>query len=179
MKQRLRQKARTLGSELSDEWIRSASASIRVQLEHLLEDIDYRTIGIYMPMRDEPQLGDLYEFMEAEGRELFLPRVLDAEHIAYYRYKSGDSLEENGCFALKEPLLTSLESDEALDVLLVPAIHFYNNYRLGRGKGYYDRYIAKHRPKHLIGLTLGVLGDEAFEAEAWDIPMDIVLRPKY
>lgn len=178
MKQVLRQRARTLSRVLTDEWLRSASASVRVQLEHLLEDIDYQTIGVYMPMRDEPQLGDLYEFMEAEGKELFLPRVLDGERMTYYRYKTGDSLEENGSFAIKEPLPTSGESDKELDILLIPAVHFYNNYRLGRGKGYYDRHITKHRPKYLIGLTLGILGDEAFEPEVWDIPMDIVLRPK-
>lgn len=179
MKQALRQKAKALSKALEAQWLRAASISIRVQLEQLLEDIDYKSIGIYMPMRDEPQLDELYEFMQAEGRELYLPRVIDGEEIAFYRYHCQDMLEENGRFALREPLLSAERYDKALDILLVPALHYHNNYRLGRGKGYYDRYISQRRAGLMIGLTLGILKDEAFEPDSWDIPMDIVLRPKH
>lgn len=178
MKQALRQKARALGKSLSEAERQRRSASVYAQLVELLEAFDYQRIGIYMPMHDEPDLGGLYDFLELEGKELYLPRVLDDERIAMLRYRSGDTLERNGRFALREPELGASPMLEPLDVVLVPAVHFYRGYRLGRGKGYYDRYLAELRPRHLVGLSLGLLGQTPFDPDPWDEAMDFVLQPK-
>ncbi|MDY3090092.1 MAG: 5-formyltetrahydrofolate cyclo-ligase [Porphyromonas sp.] len=178
MKQALRQRARELGKSLSIEERQRRSASVYAQLVELLEAFDYQRIGIYMPMHDEPELGGLYDFLELEGKELYLPRVIDSERIVMLRYRSGDTLERNGRFALREPELVAGPMPEPLDVVLVPAVHFHNGYRLGRGKGYYDRYLAELRPRYLIGLSLGLLGQAPFCPDPWDEAMDFVIQPK-
>lgn len=178
MKQALRQRARELGKSLSIEERQRRSASVYAQLVELLEAFDYQRIGIYMPMHDEPDLGDLYDFLELEGKELYLPRVIDRERIVMLRYRGGDKLESNGRFALREPELVAGPMPEPLDVVLVPAVHFHNGYRLGRGKGYYDRYLAELRPRYLIGLSLGLLGQAPFCPDPWDEAMDFVIQPK-
>lgn len=148
------------------------------RLKARLSEIDYSTIGLYMPLGDEPDLRPLYRELEAMGRSLYLPRVLDRERIVYHRYRCGDSLEESQAFSLNEPLPTAKPMEGDIDILVVPAVHYYKGYRLGRGKGYYDRYLAEHSPKHLIGVTLNLLGDASFAIDPWDKPMHEVLTPK-
>lgn len=178
MKQALRKRAKLLAQGLDDEWRRAASADVVSQLEGLLRSWDYRSIGLYRAMADEVDLSDIFAPLATEGKDLYLPRVMDAEQIAFYRYIVGDDLERVGSYKLEEPRTTAEQAVDALDVLLVPAVHYYQNYRLGRGKGYYDRYIAAYPPKHLVGLSLGLLGDAPFAPEAWDKPMHICLSPR-
>lgn len=175
MKQQLRKQAKTLSLALGAAERTRRSSDIREQVRALLARLSYRTIGLYMPMEDEVDLCPLFAVLEGEGKELYLPRVMDAERIAFYRYHAGDTLETNGAFALREPAPSEYPAPDRLDVLIVPALHFYKGYRLGRGKGYYDRYLAEHPATHTIGVTLGVLGETPIPIDTWDIPMDYVL----
>lgn len=175
MKQQLRKQAKAFSLALATDERARRSRDICEQVKSLLAHLPYRTIGLYMPMADEVDLCPLYRVLEDEGKELYLPRVMDTERIAFYRYHTGDELEINGAFALSEPTLSQYPAPDSLDVLIVPALHFYKGYRLGRGKGYYDRYLAEHPTTHTIGVTLGVLGDTPMPIDAWDIPMDYVL----
>lgn len=178
MKQQLRQSARTLSLALSAEAHKQASLSLCRQINNYLETISYQHIGVYMPLKDEPDIQPLYSSLENQGKCLYLPRVLGEEKIAFYPYRTQDILDESKYFALREPSLQLPHYAQALDVLLVPALHFYKGYRLGRGKGYYDRYLAHWRPKHLLGLSLAPLkASEAFDIAPWDIPMDKVFTP--
>uniref|UniRef100_A0A7S4JL58 5-formyltetrahydrofolate cyclo-ligase n=2 Tax=Paramoeba aestuarina TaxID=180227 RepID=A0A7S4JL58_9EUKA len=70
-----------------------------------------------------------------------------------------------------------------LDLILCPGLGFdTQNQRLGRGKGYYDRYIQKaisssHPPPKLIGIALKEQKVDSVPTDAHDIPMDEVLFP--
>ena len=59
-----------------------------------------RRIGLYEALPDEPSLQSL---LEAPGdKEFFIPRVEDAETIAFYSYNP-EKLQEGGAFGIKEP----------------------------------------------------------------------------
>lgn len=70
----------------------------------------------------------------------------------------------------------------ALDIVLVPGTAFLlNGFRLGSGKGYYDRYFKKKPDALKIGLiyqTLLVGLDDAFAwiPDSWDIPVDKIIH---
>ncbi len=65
------------------------------------------------------------------------------------------------------------------DIILVPGMGFdqHTGHRLGRGAGYYDRYLAE-RPE---ALTIGLAFDEQvvtkLSAESHDIPMRLIITP--
>ncbi len=91
----------------------------------------------------------------AEGKALYLPRCLDdAGQMAFYRVQALEELE-SGSFGVREPSLAAPQYNMDLDgqaLCLVPGLCFDNKgYRLGYGKGYYDRFLAKFR-----GVTLGL-----------------------
>ena len=179
MKHELRLRARAIAQHINQDWHTEVSASVCSRLYSYLQEFDYQSIGLYMPMRDEVDVRPLISKLQKEGKSVYLPKVINRSDIAFFHYEEGDTLERNGVFSLEEPSADKKAIETALDILIVPAVHFYCGYRLGQGKGYYDRYLSKYPPKHLLaGITLGLLGNEPFPQDEWDIPMKIIFSPK-
>ena len=109
----------------------------------------------YAALPEEIQTDGVLRLALAEGKALYLPRCLnDAGQMAFYRVQALEDLE-SGSFGVREPSLAALQYNMDLDgqaLCLVPGLCFDNKgYRLGYGKGYYDRFLAKFR-----GATLGL-----------------------
>lgn len=173
----LRTELRQLSRQhLTPELRERGSASIVAQLSAHPLWAGARRVGLYMALGDEPCLDAL--LTESHGKELFLPRVLDGEHMAFFRYEPEQTLERSRSFGLLEPSLASEEADPStLDLLIIPALAYDEaGYRLGRGKGYYDRYLAKC-PARCIGVTLGLRRIHRLPTDAWDKPVEVVLYP--
>ena len=59
---------------------------------------------------------------------------------------------------------------------MVPALCFdKKGYRLGRGKGYYDRFLALCPQAYKIGVTIGMMSVEELPGDPWDLPMHEVI----
>ena len=109
----------------------------------------------YAALPEEIQTDGILRRALAEGKALYLPRCLDdAGQMAFYRVQALEDLE-SGSFGVREPSLAAPQYNMDLDgqaLCLVPGLCFDNKgYRLGYGKGYYDRFLAKFR-----GVTLGL-----------------------
>lgn len=154
------------------------SASLIAQLRDLIaRHGSWRRLGVYMALPDEPELMPLFCELSAAGYEICLPRVSGVE-MDFYHWRAGEPLEEAGAFGIREPRLGAQRvAPESLDLIVVPAIAFdARRYRLGRGRGYYDRYLPQTRAV-TVGVSLGLLPLERLEEDVWDRPMDLVLSP--
>ena len=142
-RQYLEQKRRIVNEEER----RSASASV---VESLLQNdkfIAARRVLIYYPMRHEISLLGLLD--AAPDKEYFLPKV-HRSSIEVLPYKKGDLLKR-GKFGVKEPQSATFRGD--LDLIIVPGVGFdKNNYRIGRGGGYYDRFLKRYSKVPSIGV---------------------------
>ena len=49
-------------------------------------------------------------------------------------------------------------------------------YRLGRGKGYYDRYLSR-TGAYRIGVSYGIERVDRLPREEWDLPMNELIYP--
>lgn len=136
---------------------------------------EYRHIGCYMPMADEPDLTDLFVAW-AHERHIYLPKVCSSQDIAFYPFEGLDRLVPSGQYRILEPHGEERPiAPSDLDLIIVPAVAYDQaGYRLGRGKGYYDRYLA-HCRAYKVGVTLGLMPIESLPRDPWDIPMDLVL----
>ena len=92
------------------------------------------------------------------------------------RVISGYEMLSSGTFGIPEP---SNKSDILMpwdiDMAVVPAVSYdYDGFRLGRGKGYYDRYLC-----HVKGIKVGLAREKTMvksvPREEHDIPVDIVV----
>ena len=133
-----------------------------------------KVILAYYALPDEVDTHALLDELVAEGKTVLLPKVLDDKTMELRRYTGCHSLCE-GAFHIMEPTGVPLTDEAQIDIALIPGVAFDSyGHRLGRGKGYYDRFLVRFNRK-----TIGVCFDFQKVAEvpvdAYDIAVDRVV----
>jgi 5-formyltetrahydrofolate cyclo-ligase len=125
---------------------------------------DAKVILAYYSLPDEVDTHVLIHELVAEGKTVLLPKVLDDTTMELRRYTGPQDLSE-GAFHIMEPMGVPFTDLSQIDVALIPGIAFDSQgHRLGRGKGYYDRFLTAY-----TGKTLGICFDFQKVAE---VPVD-------
>jgi len=94
-----------------------------------------KNVLMFYPLKYEINLLPLLN----DEKKFYLPRIKN-ENLEICAYKLGDKLKES-IFKTKEPLSKPINTD-ILDLIILPGLAAdKNNYRLGYGKGYYDRLL--------------------------------------
>ena len=111
----------------------------------------FGTVFLFLSRNTEIDTQPLLELALKEGRKVFAPRI-EAEKIVFYPLLSPDGPWRKGPLGIREPgdfLRESGESGPATAehfpaLILTPGLAFdREGNRLGRGKGYYDRFFAE------------------------------------
>ena len=98
----------------------------------------------YYSLPDEVCTRQLLDELVDDGKIVLLPKVLDDETMELHRYQSSADLRE-GAFHIMEPVGEAFTDFEKIDIVLVPGMAFdAAGHRLGRGRGYYDRFLMAH-----------------------------------
>jgi len=135
-------------------------------------------IALYMPIDEELLLDPLMEKLPQGSVKMCFPRV-EGEEISFCEAETTDSFEK-GSFSIPEPGENLKKVDPAqIDIMLVPGMAYDScGIRLGRGKGYYDRFCGK-MDKKLRPLFIGVTANKnifsAFPADTWDLKVDALV----
>lgn len=155
---------RSIGARL-DQWV---NAWITARRNGSVQPV----IGVYWPIRAEPDLMDVWLRWLGEGRRLALPRIIDADRpLAFGRWCPGQALTD-ASFGTRipepfEPVLPAL--------LVMPCVGFdARAFRLGYGGGYYDRTLAA-LGVDAVGVCHEIGWMAAFAPEAHDRPMRALL----
>ena len=136
--------------------------------------VDYHIYGVFSAIRTEPDLSLLIETANRTDKIVLYPRI-ENENMVFAHVNKNNPLM-SGAFSILEPQTPAFK--EKIDLIFVPGLMFgLNGSRLGRGKGYYDRFLA-----NIDTVKIGVcfehnLRDELPE-EPHDIRMDGVLTEK-
>lgn len=155
---------------------RSASEAVCGRILALPAYRDAAAVMAYVAVRGELDLGPVIGRVLADGKALFLPRVLNPD-MAAVRVNSLDELVP-GCWGIPEPTGTQTASAADIDLILVPGVAFDRACsRMGQGKGYYDRFLGGGH-----GFALGVCYHaqllDALRPQGHDAPMDAVLTER-
>lgn len=149
------------------------------EIEKLIEEKDElkkaQTIMIFWPLKDEPDLRELIRKFKASGKRLVLPRVNGSE-LELYEFDDEEKLNKSE-LSVYEPNGDNAKvvSIEDIDVVCVPGLAFNRGgYRMGRGKGFYDRFLARLLP-HTY--TLGVCyKEQVIDNIPFDPSLDQVVK---
>lgn len=149
-----------------------ADAAIAAGVRHWLSDKSVAILGVYWPLRGEPDLRPLYEELRAQGIRLALPVVVQSgAPLLYAAWMPGDALEKD---AGGVPAPVSREAVDP-DCLLVPCVGFTaGNLRLGYGGGFYDRTLAARPGVRAAGIAYRRTASE-FPAGPHDLALDAII----
>lgn len=140
----------------------------------ILNSIDFKNaknIAIYYPIKNEI---DITSLLNINTKNFFLPRC-NGNDLEFCQYLGSESIK-TGSYNIKEPISEKI-NPEILDIIYIPALMANkNNYRLGYGKGYYDRFFKNNhiKAKKVIVLANELISDD-FKEELFDIPADLIL----
>ena len=110
-------------------------------------------LALYYPSSFEINVLKLLEINYISNQNLLLPVIEENNSMNFFPWKRNEVLQVNK-FGMLEPIKSKLIVPE---VMLVPLLVFDNDkYRLGYGKGFYDRYLNKYLRKFKNILTIGV-----------------------
>ncbi len=127
-----------------------------------LRERGFQDILLYHPL---PLELDLTPLLERYPARYYLPKVA-GEGLSVHPF--GPLVP--GPFGLMEPATSAVEP-EVLDLVLVPGLAFdLEGFRLGRGRGFYDRFLASVAAK-TVGVAPEALLLPRLPRDPWDVPV--------
>ncbi|MBN2655889.1 MAG: 5-formyltetrahydrofolate cyclo-ligase [Spirochaetales bacterium] len=111
-------------------------------------------ILLFLSFRKEFETGYLLEQAFKEGKTVAVPRIYGNDMAFHYLNSLDDNLETNK-WGIREPLVDSprWNPEKGRTLMLTPGVAFGpEGSRLGRGGGFYDRFLTQH------GHTLKTVG---------------------
>ena len=136
-------------------------------------------IATYFPIKSELDIMPI-NLILAEGARLVLPFTHKDFTLSFYQVKDMEKDIEPDDRQIPAPIPgRCLQVDpEALPLILVPGVAFdRGKYRLGYGKGCYDRLLKMVKSPMTIGVTFDQFLVSALPHDSNDIPVKKVLTP--
>ncbi len=168
MKNELRRVFREKRKQISDK-----SAKDNLICTNILKSDLYKNakqVLCYYPLADEIDTKLIMNTAIADGKKIALPFCVDTNgNMEFYYINSFDNLKQ-GAFGIMEPEVEICEkvSDFRHSVCLVPGFTFdKRGFRLGYGKGYYDKFLKKFT-FNSIGLCYNNFLSGALPADIYD-----------
>ena len=160
---------------LTPEEVRTESDKVIAQLEQMSAFHEAKTVMLYWPIHNEVELRPL--LTKYEGQKTFLFPVTHRRGMEVRPY-DGEDMMRKGRLGVPEPQTEKYTG--SIDLILVPGVVFDQHcHRIGRGGGYYDKFLKKYHRSTKVGICY------SFQLKKHDIPyllhdikMDRVVSPR-
>ena len=135
-----------------------------------------RTLMVYLAMPDEIDLSACITRCLEGGVHVCVPRIdWDRKELTPVTITSLDAIRTGRHGVPIPPAEAPIAP--APDVVLVPGLAFDERcQRLGRGAGFYDRFLAD-LPARAVGVAFDFQIVASLPTDEWDIPLDAVATP--
>ena len=171
----LRRRIRQIKRQFTPQQLEELSLPVISRLRPFLAEA--KTIMAYYSLPDEVNTHSLIDDLVSEGKTVLLPKVMGVDTMELRRYTGRDDLQE-GVYHILEPVGKPFTDYAAIDLILVPGLAFdAAGHRLGRGRGYYDRFL--HSRVGFYCVKIGICFDfqkvDEVPIDAFDMPVDMVV----
>ena len=175
-RQTIRLQLREQRAALDSERQASAAAAVMANLAGIELLQTAQTVAGYRAVRGEVDIDGVLSQLIETGTTVTVPRVAgdDLEFVNWLP----DQRNKPGAFGIPEPVDAQILDLALHDVVLSPLVAFdRTGQRLGQGRGFYDRALARLGDKRpaVIGIAYTFQEVESIPTEPWDIPLDAVV----
>lgn len=180
-KKRIRKQMLARRQELTHDEVVHKSEAIIQKVLQTNEYKESQNILLYADYCHEVMTRALFEDALLHKKKVYFPKT-DGETgtMEFYQVVSVTQLYE-GYKGIKEPKADAdkrfVWKKEEDTLAIIPGVAFdVNGYRIGYGKGFYDRYLSDKRPISTIALAFACqITDDAIPVDVHDIKMDKVV----
>ena len=174
-KQELRKEIRNRKRQFTGEELRELSFALIQRLLSHPRLKEAHTIMLYYSLPDEVDTHTLVDSLLMSHKTIVLPRVTGEGTMELRRYTGPRDLAI-GAYGIMEPTGEAYTKYGEIDLAVIPGMAFDPaGNRMGRGKGYYDRFLPLITQAYKIGLCFPFQMVEAVPAEAHDVRMDEII----
>lgn len=171
-KKQLRKSLRDQYAQLPPSDIASIDADLVMQLEMHPAYKKANRLFLFVSVGNEVQTQALIDRAFSQNRTIALPKCITDTEMLFFEY---DGRLEIGRYRIPEPINTAVIFPQKDDLMIVPGLAFdKKGYRIGQGRGYYDRYLSD-----CACTTIGVCREQFLLEEVpkeWnDLPVDYVI----
>jgi 5-formyltetrahydrofolate cyclo-ligase len=154
------------------------SELIRARVDETLALPRNAVLGIYWPIRGEPDLREIAKRHVENGGRAALPVVTAKSAPVEFWQWEPDVAMRVGFWKIPVPAERRVL---APDALLIPLVgHDASGYRLGYGGGSYDRTLAAITPRPLcVGVGYAAAALATIHPQPHDIPMDVIVTDEW
>jgi len=161
-----------LKKELRKFSLKNSNTSFTPSQESLNDFIDVisnKSVCTYLPLQNEININN---FLSVASDVSVLADVLDEVKIT----RLSEPFELNK-FGVKQPF--NIDEVNNVDIFLVPGLAFdLGGNRLGRGAGYYDKFLVNYPKSLKIGITNNSSIIDTVPIEDHDVAMDSLFTPE-
>ena len=166
---------------LDEEEIEFNSVEIANQLLRMpIWDYVYYHLFMTIETQKEIQTEYILQILFGKDKEVVLSKSdFELGTLSHFLLTENTQLRRNA-YDIPEPVDGIEVPESKLDVVFIPLLAFdTKGNRVGYGKGFYDRFLAKCRPETLkIGVSLFEAVPEITDASAEDIRLDYCVTPE-
>ncbi len=179
-KQNLRDGVKQQRRDMSAEEKAALDSGVLANVKKMREYQRCSTVFVYVSTPIEVDTRKIIEMAWADNKRVAVPRCIPETRQMTFHYINSFKELSAGTFSVLEPSSDAPIADNYdKSIMLVPALVIDKyGYRLGYGKGYYDRYISKYN-----GLTVGLcylnnIKNRLYHGR-FDKKLDYIITEKY
>ena len=145
---------------------------VLASFEELINEKSPKTVGLYRNFGSELDTEPLDKFLRSQNITVYYPKIQEG-NLVFIQSKSRNDFKA-GLSGFLEPIGTS--DDVIPEVIVVPALATDKEFfRLGYGKGFYDRFIAENQNSFFLSFILKNFIVKSLPRDPWDRKINKVI----
>lgn len=177
LKREIRKKLKQKRAAMAASERLAASGIITETVLGLDEVRQAQSLFIFISHGNEVHTHDLLKYFLKQGKHLAVPKILPEKTMIAVPFSGWEELTagEMGIFTPR----SSQPDQRYFDVVITPGLGFTPaGYRIGYGRGYYDKWFAAHDSGEKIAICFESQLVEELPVEATDVPVDLIVTER-
>lgn len=136
-----------------------------------------KNICCYIDFRNEVKTDIIIKKSLEDGKNVYIPKIFQNNKMEFFKIDFETEFLKNK-FNIKEPknLTKKFQNSNEQTIFIVPGVVFSKeNYRIGYGGGYYDRWIEKYPNNTYIGLAFDMQIIENIIPDKYDQKLSCII----